>query len=371
VQNDENRTVSERLTNDIWDVVYNAEGASQQAGPSVDTAPDNGGAAIKEPVPSFIAKNNGIRTMTAANVPYDGKARDISCWGDSMMYGCNTTPGFIAIDGKTTNVSYSTTPSVLQELTGIKTYNLGVNGETSKDIATRQGGLLMVTDRDIDIDGTGIAEFKLKSTYDGETVYMGDYSGYNYDSAENICVIDGQQYYVTNNYDDESQILYGTDVHIPAGSLVYTLAAIERSKDILIIEMGSNGGWYSDYDTLIAQYDSMLESTGCKYYIIVGDTDDPELSADLNKDFVGIGTTGWEDALSEAYGAHFLNLRMYMIQNGLSDCGLIPTDDDLDGYTKGEISKQLRSDWTHFNAYGYYSKALAIYKKGEELGYWK
>ena len=91
----------------------------------------------------------------------------------------------------------------------------------------------------------------------------------------------------------------------------------------------------------------------------------------MNKIYKGMGETPWEEALREAYGDHFINLRQYMIENGLEDCGLTATDEDFEGYTKGEISKQLRSDWTHFNAYGYYSKAKGIYLKGVELGYWK
>ena len=85
---------------------------------------------------------------------------------------------------------------------------------------------------------------------------------------------------------------------------------------------------------------------------------------------IGMGETPWEQALSKAYGDHFINMRLYMIQNGLSDCGLEATDEDLDGFTRGEISQQLRADWTHFNAYGYYAKAKGIYEKGVELGYW-
>lgn len=312
------------------------------------------------------------RNISSAVIPYDGVKRNISCWGDSMMYGCATTPGFITLDGVTSNISYATTPDILGDLTGIRTYNLGVNGETSREIATRAGGLVMTTDRDIVIEGTGIAEFKLQSLYDGGTVYMEDYSGYNFMEEEiNICIINGEKYYVTNSYDDESQVLYGTDVNIKEGTPVYTLAAIERKNDILVLEIGSNSGWYNDYDELIAQYDSILEYTGCKYYIIVGDTDDPELSADINKIYKGMGETPWEQALREAYGDHFINLRQYMIENGLKDCGLTASDEDFEGYTKGEISKQLRADWTHFNAYGYYSKAKGIYLKGVELGYWE
>ena len=75
-------------------------------------------------------------------------------------------------------------------------------------------------------------------------------------------------------------------------------------------------------------------------------------------------------ALQEAYGKHFFNIRTYMIQNGLADCGLSTTTSDLENFRKGNISKQLRYDWTHFNCYGYYTKGIGIYKKGVELGYW-
>ena len=55
----------------------------------------------------------------------------------------------------------------------------------------------------------------------------------------------------------------------------------------------------------------------------------------------------------------------------LDDCGLKKEKiDELYG-AFGYISVKLRSDWTHFNAYGYYSKGVGIYKKGVELGYWE
>ena len=111
----------------------------------------------------------------------------------------------------------------------------------------------------------------------------------------------------------------------------------------------------------------------------MGDTDDPgdsiaewwESEYDAKGEPRGLMLTEWETALEQAYGDHFLNTRLYLIENGLSDCGLEETEEDREGYEYGKISKQLRYDWTHFNAYGYFSQALAIYKKGVELGYWQ
>ena len=91
---------------------------------------------------------------------------------------------------------------------------------------------------------------------------------------------------------------------------------------------------------------------------------------DANGDYIGIGDTSWEAALRLAYGDHFINMRTYLIQNGLKDLGLVPTLEDLENYRIGRISKRLRSDWTHLNSKGYYSKGKGIYLKGVELGYW-
>ena len=79
----------------------------------------------------------------------------------------------------------------------------------------------------------------------------------------------------------------------------------------------------------------------------------------------------WETALHDAFGDHFINMRVYMLENGLEDCGFTMTEQDREDYERGIISGQLRSDWTHFNSYGYYAKGKALYLKGVELGYWE
>ena len=168
------------------------------------------------------------------------------------------------------------------------------------------------------------------------------------------------------------------NVTIAAGAEARTKSSVDHADDILILEIGSNGGWDSDYQTLIRQYDAIINNSGAKYYIIVGDTDDPGTSVgdenqgetDDDGNYIGIGDTAWESALREAYGDHFFNTRVYLIENGLDICGLKTTTNDLENYKKGALSEQLRVDWTHFNAYGYYAKAYGIYEKGKSLGYW-
>lgn len=391
------------------------------------------------------------RSLTGSVIPYDGQERNIVCWGDSMTEGVGASHAIINVGGEKLDISYWTYPDALEYLTGIDTYNYGVSGEDSREIAVRSGGIKLYTDRDVVVGYNHSGDVKVTDEY-GEPQYVQNFGGYGnaYDDYYGVVYIDGQMYSLTgtsfndeewaydivdlslkrysdindgnsvyqSDYDEadaaaddnsdvedsaevlqnetkmyitasEAMELYGVDYYeefeydddtcivIPAGTLVTPKAALDHSNDILILEIGSNGGWQGDYSKLIEQYDSIIERFGSPYYIIVGDTDDPEDSADPNQgmkdengNWVGIFETYWETALRQAYGDHFFNTRVYMLTNGLSDAGKITTRRDLNNIKKGKIPKKLRADWTHFNSLGYYSKAMGIYQKGIELGYW-
>ncbi|MDO5382377.1 MAG: hypothetical protein Q4F06_06665 [Eubacteriales bacterium] len=389
-------------------------------------------------------------------IPYDGKKRTISCYGDSMMQGACSDYVKAVVNGK--DITGWTTPYSLQYFTGIRTYNFGVSGENSLEITYRAGGELLYIDRSVTISEDVSAVVALLDS-SGNRITRAEYSGYgiegnNYpntmyiggylcnvenveDDLVRIKLVKGYAAYnnvtYSNDIEERQQETTGVDIsatgnynettstssngetgsitettketkpqetttvpettkvpetttQIPkiesvmfeAGTVAKSKVSVDHQDDILILEIGSNGGWDSDYRQLIAQYDSIINNSGCKYYIIVGDTDDPGTSIGDNNQtefddsgsYVGIGDTSWEAALREAYGEHFFNTRVYLIKNGLSICGLDANRQDLDYYLRGDISPQLRADWTHFNAYGYYAKAQGIYEKGRSLGYW-
>lgn len=420
-----------------------------------------------------------VRTLTSESVAYDGKTRSIVCWGDSMTEGIGASYASIDIDGESLDISYWTYPDALGYFTGLTTYNYGVSGEDSREIAVRAGGIKLYTDRDVVVGYNHGAAVKVVDE-DGEAQYIQNYGGYGneYGLYYYGAVYIGDELYMLtgSSYDDEEQAyelvdlwlkryetvtedvitysvesaqlsanndmssgssmletkaflptsaedddrdakdrnadnaypdsdenateapwitpqaameLYGVGYYeefehdgdvcviIPAGTLVTPKAAADHSNDILILEIGSNGGWQGDYTELIKQYDSIIERFNNPYYIIVGDTDDPGDSADPSQGIrdddgnkMGRSETKWETALREAYGAHFLNTRLYLITNGLKDVGMLTTKRDLRFFSNGMISTKLRADWTHFNSYGYYAQAKAIYLKGVELGYW-
>ena len=327
------------------------------------------------------------RTLDSAVIPYDGELRAISCWGDSMMFGVGAGEAYVFGKEDILDISGWTTPDTIEYLTGIKVYNLGVSGETSSEIALRQGGIKMYVDNTFEVGYDDSVEVSIVDEY-GNPVYMEDFSAYGYVEPQesDVVYINDDMFKISGTeetglyicrYSDE-EVEYDGFTTVYEGTQVITKASYERKGDILILEIGSNGGW-GNYRQLISQYDAMIQNAGCDYYIIVGDTDDPgtsiaDTSQGLRNDdgtYIGVGDTAWEATLREAYGEHFINMRTYLIENGLADVGLRPTKADYRGFRRGRISKQLRSDWTHFNSYGYYSKGLAIYAKGVELGYWK
>ncbi|GEM_PF-1772187 len=265
---------------------------------------------------------------------YDDSYKRIACWGDSMTQGVGSERGYLSNQG--IDISYENYPGHLRNMTGYHTMTHGYAGALSDEIVSYE-----------------------------------------------------REYYNNSNY----------------------------GQEILLLEIGSNGGWNGDYNTLIEQYKQMIRNAGTAYYIIIGDTDDPGTSIgdvnyrsengidtedDSNPDIededtenedyddedyddsdddewdeeyidgsAGFQTIRWEEALQEAFGDHFFNLREFMYEEGMDIVGLPITDTDEENLEEGKLPESLRFDWTHFNAYGYYAKAVGIYRKGVELGYWR
>ncbi len=284
----------------------------------------------------------------------DDDTREIVCWGDSMTQGVGADEGALVslADGELYDTSYQSYPQVLSQLTGLDTYNFGVAGATSAEIAAMQGGLTW--------EELESAE-KSVEVADADDADVDDADADADDADANAADADA-----ADDADEQPVSHIDPDV-IEEGE--------QHTGDILVLEIGSNGGWNNDYQVLIDQYRAMIERSGCEDYLILGDTDDPGTSVGdtsqvpFTEDYAP-RETNWEAALREAFGDRFINMRVFLIKHGLEISGLTPTEEDVADARLGCISKQLRSDWTHLNARGYFAKAVAVYQRGVKLGYW-
>ena len=305
--------------------------------------------------------------------------KKIACWGDSITFGYGySDEAQLTNGGQIMDISGWTYPDTLQYYTGMDVYNLGVSGETSYEIATREGGLTMFVAKNVTVKAGKSVEISIVDV-DGNSVMLDNFNGYGGDNnqTENLVYINDQLFQLEKRNEKLYIKTYGNtqkgNVKLKKGMQVVTQAAHDVNADILVLQMGSNGGWDS-YDELIAQYQAMIEKSGTQCYIIIGDTDNPTEAYDSEQyeSDIEVGTKDnvWETALREAFGEHFINMRAFMIEYGLETAGLDPTEQDLDDLANGRVPEQLKDDYTHFNSYGYYAMGAAVYQKGVELGYW-
>lgn len=287
-------------------------------------------------------------------IAYPKTTEEIVCWGDSLTYGTGATSGY-------------TYPEVLSQLTGKVVHSCGFPGDTSAEICGYQGANpLMVQPCTIPASGSVTIEIydylhsddtpfrfpTIANAIGANSVSIGGVEGtLDLSSGGNL---DSRSFVFTRATPGEEVVLtYETP-------LIFNLAK-DRQKDIQIIFIGTNGGFYGEPSVLISQIDSMIHFNPAfeKKFIIVG---------------IPTGTASYraelETAMKTHFARHYINLRDYLVKAGLTDAGITPTESDLNDIKNGTVPTSLRVDETHFNNAGYTILARQIYKKGKELGYW-
>ena len=133
-----------------------------------------------------------------------------------------------------------------------------------------------------------------------------------------------------------------------------------RADDILVIFAGTNDlPNAQSVNNIISLERQMLEAANCDKYIIVGLT---YASGIPEIDKVN-------EAMSKAFGDHFVDIRKYMLNYGLADAGLEPTSQDIQDIKKGEIPSSLRSDYVHGNKHYHRLLGEQVYRRMVYLGY--
>lgn len=149
-----------------------------------------------------------------------------------------------------------------------------------------------------------------------------------------------------------------------------------QKEDVLILQMGDNGGW-KDLEELIDQYKRLIYEARCDRYIIMSSSDDPDDYDQIwayTDEPIGLEDTWYEARYREVFGDHLFVGRQYLIRHGLEINDLEETEEDRIRAEKGNISLQLRNpeiDNTHLNEMGYRAVARGVYEQGKILGYWK
>ncbi|WP_288404539.1 SGNH/GDSL hydrolase family protein [uncultured Acinetobacter sp.] len=281
---------------------------------------------------------------------------NISCYGDSMTRGAGATYPY----------SHYLQQLFIQNDISSLVRNCGVGGESSETICARQGGnpfLVKVNSGAISADASTLNPITLLSQ-GGTTAPpapllqgsgnpfedIGYFKGTLYGIEGQIHPHDGGYVFVRDTN--------GSAVVANRPTYFYTNYSQELRDDIQIIWVGQNSNPALGLDDARAIRDAKamirhLKPIDKRYLVI----NKPISTPDEDKNWYA------------EFGDRYIPARSYLIQFGLEDAGITPTQQDLDSIAAGYVPNSLRYDNVHWNDHGYEILANLIFKKLKQLGW--
>lgn len=319
----------------------------------------------------------------------EDKSKIVVCWGDSLTAphvseGLKGTVKKIIIGDD----SY---PSVLESNLGkdYQVVNCGVGGETTLSIMGRQGAFPIKLAHDVIIFNSSKSKFKKFIGNSEITAFESTYNNLKVtpllrgwtetgSSKFNPCTINGKTFTIKsesqfwieddhfqfeyNYFIERCEIIAKTDT-LKKGTIIETNAMHTlRNAYANVFFIGQNGG-FKDASELIEQYKAMIKYSNCDKYIIIG-YHKPNSPMPNIKRMIEM-----EDSLCNTFGKHYINLRSYLVKDGLKDASLTPSHIDTDSIMHNQVPPQLMTDGTHFTSVGYKLIGNLVTKRFKELGY--
>lgn len=326
---------------------------------------------------TYTALQSQIASLpTATLLPYGSESESgniVVAWGDSTTsYNANWIDWVQRLGDK---------------LDGFTMKNQGVSGEYTTSTSARQGGnALKVGAFTIPADTT--ATPITLTTEDGHT--FGTNPVFSAGASFNPCIIAGVKGSIANAGSGSytfTRMDAGESVEVEANTIVVSAVdtVFNNENSVMLINLGTNSGWDENADVLLNQVQLMIDhftELGGTKYIVCGLSSGKHLRSESLRQVA----FEYEQKASTAFGEHWLNMREYLIQNGLTENGLTASALDNERMALGLVPASLLgggsttdikmfdgvnvTDETHFNAYGANSQANAFYSKGVALGYW-
>lgn len=279
----------------------------------------------------------------------------VNCWGDSLTMGAGATIG---------STDY---PAILKTLLSSdwKVNNYGVGGQSAEQIALRMSAIpayvkpftvpviTKATDIPIELFSTGGYE----TNFGNSTFAVGT-------GTNNLTLGDFKGPLIVNSNGELCfRVFWNSNSKTYDRPLRIYPDSYNKRDEIAIIWVGTNN-IANTAEHIINVQKLMVNSLTTDKYIVVGLTAKNYFSDIAN----------YNKLMYREFGEHFIDIRSYILNYGLSDVGITPTESDTTAIANGEMPPSLiyQDDGygVHFLPVGYQIIASQIYKKGKELGYW-
>ena len=273
----------------------------------------------------------GCSTDEASDPDSDCPTGEIVGWGDSLTYSLTEVGGAAA------QADPTWLATVAKDL-DVDTANFGVPSQGSAEIAVRQGGLkprVTLSGNEIPAGSASAVPITSIDPADGWTQYVDagtmEMRGTLAGAAGTL------QHTVTNGASSFSFVpaaAADAAVPVPANSTFESGDGADYRGCVQIIWAGTNNR--RQKDAILRDIASMVKNLVYpKRYLIIGTL------------------AGMQGELSATYGPRFVNLRAWLISDGLAAAGIAATPEDTAAIAAGNVPPSLTTDGTHFTPAAY------------------
>lgn len=310
----------------------------------------------------------------------------IVCWGDALTMGSSGNISYPSVlktylDTYFCDIyDFRSTISNAEDFSRLKwddfkvsvpVINMGAGAEDSYTILGRCGAVPYVLKQDIVIPaGTDPVEIQLSSR-NGENVtpLIGGSAGVNevfIGEIEGTLTIDANsrsqrlpKYYFT-------RLEAGEETPAPAGTAVETAATEEYKNYIHVVWLGTFGT-FKNAEDLVEQVRTLLsrQTINPERFIVLG------ICGLEGRRFSAARMDEIDTAMMQAFGNRYINVRKYLIEDGLSDAGINPTKKDNNCIADGRVpaSFTTASSEVELNGKAYTLIGKLVFDRMESLGY--
>lgn len=291
-----------------------------------------------------------------------GDSSVIAAWGDSLTSGTGGGPG-----GYVSALQANLTD-------GRTTFNGGRGGETAQEIAIRQGGQSLTLSA---VGGTIPISGPIGVTYSEN---IGWSSNVTWSSVGTLAGIPGTiSRAIGSTTLTFTRTTNGTTA-TPATNLPWASTPGQQNRGFVqILWAGRNDLGDTTTNSLVlrnrvtAATQAMVNylSDPAKPYLVLSVLNRTvESSASTGSTLIAYNNVINGNAdLAAAHGAHYLDVRTYLVQNGLADAGITPTAADSTAMATNTLPPSLTSDGLHLNAAGYAVVEKIVEAKLKQLRY--
>lgn len=311
----------------------------------------------------------------------------IVCWGDSLTAGSSgnvSYPGTLQkyIDTYLCDIyDFASTIENAQEYSrldwdqytvSIPVVNMGAGKEDSATILGRSGVAPYVAGADFEIPaGTEPVSIQLKSP-DGKNVtpLTAGSAGVNPVTIEGVVgeiTLSGNQGWGQTAY-QFTRAEAGAAVPVAKGTQIITACTEEYRDYVHIVWLGTYGD-FTTPEKLVNDTKLLLsrQVNNPERYLVLGPC--ALRGAWSNADPATLN--GVDSAMMQAFGSHYINVRKYLMTDGLTDAGITPSKEEQLVIQQGGMPTSFRSNASGADLNGTAYKLIGklVYERMEALGY--